>query len=75
MSLVEKGWAKLHGTYARIESGLSCFAAIHLTGVPSERIAHKDAFKNTKDFWNKLKLIIKRNYIMMTSFQGAGDEK
>ena len=35
VALLEKGWAKLHGSYARVESGLPCFANTHLSGVPS----------------------------------------
>ena len=40
VSLMEKAWAKLHGTYARIEGGLPCFAASHIMGVPSESYKH-----------------------------------
>jgi len=36
VSILEKAWAKLHGTYARTEGGLPCFAASHIMGVPSE---------------------------------------
>ena len=40
VSLLEKGWAKLHGTYARIEAGLPCFASAHLSGAPAETVMH-----------------------------------
>ena len=33
--LLEKAWAKLHGSYARTESGFPSFAAIHCLGVPT----------------------------------------
>ena len=33
--LVEKAWAKLHGSYDRIESGISCLALRDLSGAPS----------------------------------------
>jgi len=42
VSLLEKAWAKLHGTYARTEGGLPCFANSHLTGVPTETVRHKE---------------------------------
>ena len=50
VSLLEKGWAKLHGTYARVESGIPCFACSHLTGVPPESINH-DEVEDKDKFW------------------------
>lgn len=38
--LMEKAWAKLHGTYFRSESGLPDFSASHLLGVPSQVYYH-----------------------------------
>lgn len=34
VSLLEKAWAKLHGTYARVESGVPYFAYSQLCGLP-----------------------------------------
>lgn len=53
VSILEKAWAKLHGTYARTEGGLPCFAASHIMGVPSESFSH-DAIENTEDFFDML---------------------
>ena len=33
--LLEKAWAKLHGSYVRTEGGLPSFAASHLLGTPT----------------------------------------
>ena len=49
--LLEKAWAKLYGTYARIEGGDPGFALSHLTGLPAETIWHED-IKDKNAFWN-----------------------
>ena len=53
--LMEKAWAKLHGTYARIEAGLPGFACMHLLGTPTMSF-HSSEIKENKDaFWVKLR--------------------
>ena len=39
-SLLEKGWAKLHGSYARTEGGQSAQASYHVQGVPADSVNH-----------------------------------
>ena len=53
--ILEKAWAKLHGTYARTEGGLPDFAASHLVGVPSESISHASV-ESVDDFFEVLKI-------------------
>lgn len=70
--ILEKAWAKLHGSYARTEGGLPCFAMNHISGVPSQSINHKD-IPDINEFYNTLKSADKRNFTMIASSQGAGE--
>lgn len=51
--LLEKGWAKLHGSYARIEHGWSTHVSTHLTGLPSQPIDNRE--ENAEMIWKRLR--------------------
>jgi hypothetical protein len=53
--LLEKAWAKVHGSYSRINSGLCSHAASQLIGTPTESFSHKD-IADPIVFWSKLKV-------------------
>lgn len=77
--LLEKAWAKLHGSYARIEGGLPGFAISHLTGVPVQNILH-DTVQNNEDFFDLMEASDRKNFVMMAASREsaesdlAGDE-
>ena len=54
MSLLEKGWAKLHGSYNATVGGVPDFAANHLAGVPSFSLRHEE-HKDLNKIWQILK--------------------
>lgn len=60
--LLEKAWAKLHGTYARTEGGLPSFACMHLMGTPSQSFYHGDMIEEADKFWAKLREFDRLNY-------------
>ena len=65
-SLLEKAWAKLHGTYARAEAGFSSFALSHLSGVPCKEFNH-DKITDLDKWWESFKSQERRNYICMSA--------
>ena len=62
--LLEKAFAKIHGSYLRIEAGLTSNALRDLTGAPSftKKIGEKD-----KDLWEDLKNADKKGFLMTAS--------
>lgn len=71
--LIEKAWAKIHGSYHRTEGGLPCFANTHLAGVPSESIMHDDDEFDLDEFWRTLQNSDKRHFTMMAASHGQGE--
>ena len=57
VSLLEKAWAKCHGTYRKIEGGNPAFASIHLRGSPSRsyQIKPHQSYNQINSFWQMLR--------------------
>ena len=72
VALLEKAWAKLHGTYARTGGGLPSIAAQHLLGVPSISVSHTD-IKDRERFWSKLLFADQRNFTIFAASKGSGE--
>jgi len=69
--LVEKAWAKLHGSYQRMEGGLPSNALFMLTGKPSWRHIHS----YTADLWSKILHAEKSGFIMVCGTEGQGESE
>ena len=72
--LLEKAWAKLHGSYMRTEGGQTAHATQHLLGLPAFTVSHNEI--SDKDMvWRQLLQYDKRNYVMLASSNsGTNDE-
>lgn len=66
--LLEKCWAKLHGSYARIIGGQSHLTFRDLTGAPSF-----EQETSAEDAWEQIKEADHHNYILCAGIS-AGDE-
>lgn len=73
MCLLEKAWAKLYGTYARIEGGDPGFALAHLTGNPAMSMFHEDV-KDLNEFWGQISHADSRDYTMVSAGSGYGEK-
>ena len=60
--LLEKAWAKLHGSYERIEAGFAENVLRDLTGAPSEVIETSD-----ETLWERVQAADRNNWIMAAS--------
>lgn len=69
--LLEKAWAKLHGSYQQIEAGRPYRAMMDLCGAPGRCLSIKHDW--TKGFFEKLELNDKRGSLMAAGTPGRDD--
>lgn len=73
--ILEKAWAKLHGSYMRTEGGQTAHASQHLLGYPAFSMDHEDEVKDTTKFMRKMMAYDKRDFVMLASTNsGTNDE-
>ena len=72
--LLEKAWAKVYGSYQRIEAGTTGEALPALTGAPSEFVFHKDV-TDREAFWKKMRDADLKNYIIATAVSSSHQGK
>ena len=78
--LIEKAWAKLHGSYCMTRKGSSVSTLPHMTGAPSLQYDH-NYVEELEAFWNIIQDADERNYIVTSSThetclnQAGGHEK
>ena len=63
--LLEKAWAKMHGSYMRTEGGMCAHAVQHLMGTPAFTIDHEN--KDPNKFWRDLQIFDSKGFVMMAS--------
>ena len=66
-SILEKAWAKLHGSYERIEAGFAENVLRDLTGAPTEVIETSD-----ETLWDRVQQADQRDWIMAASAGTTG---
>lgn len=64
--LLEKAWAKIYGSYQRIEAGTTGEALPALTGAPSEFMFHAE-IEDKEEIWRKLRTADLKKYIIATA--------
>ena len=66
-ALLEKAWAKIYGSYQRIEAGGIGEAFTTLTGAPTQMLTHEDFAENPDKLWKFLETADARGYMMSTA--------
>ena len=65
--LLEKAWAKVYGSYQRIEAGTTGEALPCLTGAPAQAYSHKDFHQRPDALWHLLESADEQGFIMTTA--------
>lgn len=65
--MIEKAWAKMHGSYERIEGGDTQTTVRDLTGAPGETLDLKEKDANPEEIYQHLKQADELNYIICCS--------
>ena len=68
--LIEKAWAKIYGSYQRIEAGTTGEALPALCGAPAEFIFHAEK-KDLIDIWQKIRNSDLKNFIIATAVESS----
>ena len=63
--LLEKAWAKVHGSYERTNGGLVSHAVKHMIGLPAWNITHKTKKFSDDEMWEKLKRFDTDGFVMI----------
>jgi calpain-15 len=72
---LEKAWAKIYGSYQRIEAGLTGEALPFLTGAPSGTYMHDRFYWNPDKLWELIENADKKGFVMTTSVASSNSEK
>ena len=67
--LLEKAWAKLHGSYSRVHTGSPSFAYTQLCGLAGNLYNHDEHTKNIYQLWKLLKSQHKRGFELIATSQ------
>jgi calpain-15 len=71
--ILEKAWAKVFGSYQRIEAGTTGEALMPLTGCPNKRVNHQD-YKNKENMWQLIIFADKHKFPMCTAVASVMEE-
>jgi len=72
--ILEKCWAKIFGSYQRIEAGTAGEAMYPLTGSPHKFLIHAD-FTRKDYIWDRIYMADKKGFPMATAVASQADEE
>ena len=75
--LLEKAWAKVHGSYMRTEGGQTAHATQHLLGIPAFTINHdeKETESLKRNFFRAMKRYDERNFVILASSRSGTNDQ